>query len=119
MHVGQQRIKAKPIAVKPTSTNGRPMAPAQTKFSSDNTARMFSLTPSILNKREKNTHNKGKVHVTQATKCKSKARESKAGKNIGYKELVLSQNEVLLANGGSQKLHELLADDKLWGETLS
>ena len=114
MYIGQQRTKAKPAAVKPTSMRRISVAPKKRTFSSGTAARMFSLTPSILSKREKNTDNKGKV-----SKRKSKARESKAGKKVGYKELSLSQQEVLLAKGGSRKLQELLADDKLWGETLS
>lgn len=43
----------------------------------------------------------------------SKERASGSEK-LGYQESSLSQQEVLLAKGGSQKLSELLTDDKLW-----
>lgn len=50
---------------------------------------------------------------------KEKASGSEGNEKLGYRESSLSQQEVLLAKGGSQKLSELLADDKLWEDVKS
>lgn len=107
----QQRA-TKPGATKPTTTKA--IAPNQTKFSSNSTVRLFSLTPSVLGKRGQGSPRKKTVAHVSIQKLKTSGRKS-----IGYRESSLSQQEVMLAEGGSQKLSELLADDKLWGDTLS
>ena len=77
---------------------------------------MFSLSQSLLTKPGQSSQNKHTVTKVSGQKLK-RTHDGKVVKNRGYKELLLSQQEVLLAEGGSQKLNELLTNDKLWGET--
>ena len=82
-------------------------ASSQRSFSSKRSDRMFSLTPVI--------------HIKSARKSSKESRTPQVTRptdKIGYKESSLSQREVLLAKGGSQKLSELLADDQLWVDDL-
>lgn len=126
---GQPRVKATSTAVKSSAKAGV----SQRRFSSDKSVRIFSLTPSVVNKKRNSPIKRnatqgsslspkvptGKM-ITQATPVpKEKANGSKDNKNLGYRESALSQQEVLLAEGGSQKLSELLADDKLWEDLKS
>ena len=103
--------------------------PIQRRFSSDKSVRMFSLTPSVVDKKRNSPNKKTVTQVTSVSRnspnknliiaqstlvSMQKANGRKGGKKPGYRESSLSQQEVLLAEGGSQKLSELLADDKLW-----
>lgn len=85
------------------------------RFSSNSAVRMFSLTPPILNKHEhKCRGNKKTVAHVSIRRLKMSGNES-----VDCRESSLSQQEVLLAKDGSKKLSQLLADDKLWGDTPS
>ena len=84
-----------------------------TNFSSNSAVCMFLLTPPIHNKHEhKSCGNKTTVAQVSVQRLKTSCNES-----VGYRESSLSQQEVLLAKDGSKKLSQLLADDKLWGDT--
>ena len=126
--IGQPRAKAASTAVKSSTKAGL----CQRRFSSDKPMRMFSLTPSIVNKKRNSPVKKTTTQgpsvskkstdkmITQATPVsQEKANGTGDNKELGYRESSLSQQEVLLAEGGSQKLSELLADDKLWEDIKS
>ena len=95
---------------------------SQRRFSSDKPVRMFSLTPSVFNKKRNSpikkitTQNPSVSQKSTTSVLKEKASDSE---KLGYHASSLSQQEVLLAEGGSHKLSELLSDDKLWEDIKS
>ena len=91
----------------------------QGQFSFDKPVRIFSLTPSVVNKKRNSPIKRTTAQSPSvSTVFVSKARASGSEK-LAYRESSLSQQEVLLAKGGSQKLSELLTDDKLWEDNKS
>lgn len=109
---GQQKINTTRAAAG-TRATVPVSASNQRNFSSDKSVRMFSLTPII-----KSTRISPKRSRTQPSPHITKVDDGKLSEKVGYKELSLSQEEVLRAEGGSQKLSELLADNELWGDSL-
>ena len=94
---------------------------SQRRFSSDKPVRMFSLTPSVFNKKQNSpikitTQSPSVSQKSTPSVLKEKASDSE---KLGYHASSLSQQEVLLAEGGSHKLSELLSDDKLWEDIKS
>ena len=108
---------------------------SQRRFSSDKPVRMFSLTPSVFNKKrnspikkittqspsvsQKSTISVLKEKASDSEKLGYHASSASDSEKLGYHASSLSQQEVLLAEGGSHKLSELLSDDKLWGDIKS
>lgn len=83
---------------------------------------MFSLTPSVLNKKQNSSIKKITTQspsVSQKSTTSVLKEKANGGEKFGYHTSSLSQQEVLLAEGGSQKLSELLSDDKLWEDVKS
>ena len=123
LYIGHQRAKTTSTAVKFSAPAGT--AQSQRRFLSDKPVQMFSLTPSVMNKKrnspKKRTTTQSPAIFQKPTTLVSeeKASGSEGNEKLGYRESSLSQQEVLLAKGGSQKLSELLADDKLWEDIKS